>query len=103
MLLATGALVLTFLLAGKPKRDGEKIHDLALIAAKTAERQTLLTSTGIYLDWGFSSYAMRNHGLSITENNTIADTWLVLEKTDAAPPGYIPVPLPTERYCLYKK
>jgi hypothetical protein len=103
MVLTTGALVATFLLAGEPKRDGEKIHDLALIAAQTGERQTLLTTGNVYVDWGFGSYAMRNHGLSITENKTIADTWLVLEKTDAAPSGYTPVPLATVRYNLYKK
>lgn len=103
MLFTTGALVATFVLAGKPKRDGEKIHDLALIAAQTGERKTLLTATNIYLDWGFNAYAMRNHGLSITENNTIADTWLVLEKTDIVPAGYTSIPLATERYNLYKK
>lgn len=103
MVLTTGALVATFLLAGKPKREGEKIHDLALIATQTGERQTLLTTTSIYTDWGFSACAMRNHGLSITENNTIANTWLVLEKTDAVPSGYIAIPLLTERYNLYKK
>lgn len=103
MIMTTAAIIATFLLAGKPKRDAEKLHDLPLIAAQTGERQTLLTTANIYVDWGFVSYAMRNHGLSMTENNTIADTWLVLEKTDAVPSGYIAIPLLTERYNLYKK
>jgi 4-amino-4-deoxy-L-arabinose transferase-like glycosyltransferase len=103
MIMTTGALIATFMLAGKPKRDAEKVHDLPLIAAQTGERITILTTTSIYMDWGFHSYAMRNHGISITENKTVANEWLVVEKTDAIPEGYTPIPLPTERYNLYKK
>jgi 4-amino-4-deoxy-L-arabinose transferase-like glycosyltransferase len=97
------AIISTFFFAGKPKRDSEKLHDLPLIAAKTGEWKTLLTTKNIFLDWGFSAYAMRNHSLSVTENKTVANEWLVLEKTDPVPEGYQLISLPTERYLLFRK
>jgi hypothetical protein len=101
--ITTGAIISTFIVAGKPKRDAEKLHDLVLIAAQTGERKTILTTQKVYLDWGFSTYAMRNHGISVTENVAITNEWLVLEKTDTVPDGYQSVSLPTERYLLLKK
>ena len=98
-----GAIISTFFLAGKPKRDSDKLHDLPLIAARTGERKTILITKNIYRDWGFSTYAMRYHSLSVTDNATLAGEWLVLEKNDAVPDGYQPVLLPTARYLLFRK
>lgn len=103
IIILSGSLIATVFLAGKPKKDADKIHDLSLIAAQTGERKILLTSKKVGRDWGFNSYAMRNHGLSMTEIETLAGKWLVLEKTDTVPDGYQPVSLPTKRYLLLEK
>jgi 4-amino-4-deoxy-L-arabinose transferase-like glycosyltransferase len=102
ILLLAAALVATVTLAGKPKRDAEKIHDLPLVAAITGERAILATAS-LARDWPFLVYAMRYNALSLTNDPPPDTKWLLLEKTEAAPSEFEKIPLETIRVDLYRK
>lgn len=103
MFLIVAAIVSSFLLAGKPKRDRDKLQDLALIVSQTGENKIIAANHSVKEDWGFNTYAMRKYGISIKEDLSLENEWLLLQKTDPVPDGFQLIPLSTSRYNLYRK
>lgn len=103
IVLIAGALISTVFLYGKPKRDGERIHDLSVAFAYTGHQTTVILNSNIQYEWSLYAYAMRNHNVSFAHYYTLPDLWMLQEKSEPVPAGYQLVPLPTIHYDLYKK
>ncbi len=103
MLLTVGAIVSGVLLAGKPKRDRDKLEDLALIASQTGENEIIAANHSVKEDWGLNTYAMRKYGITIKEDLSLENEWLLLQKADTVPEGFQQVSISTSIYNLYRK
>ncbi|CAN5406257.1 hypothetical protein BH09BAC5_BH09BAC5_25920 [soil metagenome] len=105
LILIAGSIIATIALAGKPKRDTVKLHDLALIA-KTTGPGIILTSADIDCDWGLLVYGQRYYNLSflyINDQKELPSNWLLMEQNDVPPADYHKVPITTEHYVLYRR
>lgn len=98
-----GALWFTFMNAGEPKRDADKIAALHEIAGITGDNATLRSSHTLNADWSFLTYGQRYHGLSFTDKDLPENRWLITEKGEAVPPDYTSVPLNSGLYSLYTR
>jgi 4-amino-4-deoxy-L-arabinose transferase-like glycosyltransferase len=101
VLFIAGTLVATVVLAGKPKRDADMIHDINLIGAHCGSGALITADYGTWTTWSFQGYLMRYHSISVAKPGEDAP-FLVLPKGAAPPEAYVPVQLSTRSYDLYR-
>lgn len=94
-------LFATFMNAGNPKRDADKIAALHETAAITGGRILLRTSDSIGDDWPFIACAQRYHGFSVTSSSELDAEWFLCYDGEPAPEGFTPVPFQSAGFDLY--
>ena len=102
-LVIAGSLVATFVLAGQPKRDADKIAALHEIAQLTGDHLTIRSTNALNADWGFLTYGQRYHYLSFTEQDRPELQWYITEKGFIPEGNYQEVPLKTQVYSLFSR
>lgn len=102
LLIVAGSVFVAVRMAGRPKRDADKIAAVHEIASHTGESVMLQTSIDISYDWSLVGYGERYHHLSFTENPGDAP-WILLSKGSSAPENTVQIPLKTPLFDLYQR
>ena len=101
--LLTGAVIVSFTLIGKTKRDPEKLHDIYLMGEIIPKNSLIGVDKTLAEDWQFQGYFVRHYNISIDFTKNKKDFFIVDKESHAvAPDGYAQVPVSTVRYTLYR-
>lgn len=95
--------IATFMNAGKPKRDADKISALHEVAAVTGDQALLQVSDNLGGDWPFISCAQRYHRFSLTASPDMHASWYMCREGEPAPVGFEPVPIQSVDFDLYER
>jgi uncharacterized membrane protein len=102
VLIVTGTLVSTFMLAGTPKRDADLLHDVSLIGQYCGPGKTATSDASTWTTWSLQGYLVRYHNISLSRPPDSTAAFYIAPKGSPAPAGYIPANLPTRQYDLYR-
>lgn len=97
-----GTITATILLAGTPKRDGDLLHDVAVIGTANIGNERISSDPETWANWSLQGYLIRYHDISLSRTDTTARFFIVPE--DKQPPsGFSKIDLPTKVYHLYSR
>jgi hypothetical protein len=99
------ALVISYSIMnyGKTARDEDVLSDVRKIASVTGNNANIVTSKGIYYEWGFQFYLLRYNHITL-KTNWEYDQYILLSKEETfSDVNYEKVDLDLYRYALYQK
>lgn len=99
-----GGITLTFLLAGKPGRSKELLHDVYAMDELFEPGQLISCDTDTYQNWPFQFYMLRVHEVHL-DYSTKNHTYYITER-GKKPKGqqqYIKIEIGTEKFDLFQK
>jgi hypothetical protein len=98
----TGSLIFTVWKWGQPKRDADKLHDLAIVSATMGEDRLLALDNQSVYDWPLICYMERIHGIAVNYEQHESGRYL-LSQYDIQDPNWTQMALPLQTYRLYIK
>ncbi len=102
-LLLIGVVIITFVNAGKPKRDAEWLADIRTTGNIIGSNNTVSSDDFIFNNWGVMNYYSRLYNISLTTQTDIRGADYFISSNENAPSGYVSIPLSTNRIHLWKK
>jgi len=100
LILLAGTLSITAWKWGQPKRDADKLHDLAIVSATIEEERLLILDKKAISDWPLICYLQRFYGISVRHGEEAQGRYLVAQ-SEIHDPEWNPLPLPLQTYRLY--
>lgn len=100
LLVLVGSLVVTVWKWGQPKRDADKLHDLAIVSATIQEERILILDDTAIFDWPLICYMQRIHGIAVNYNQQETGRYF-MSQSEIQNPEWNLVPLPLQTYRLY--
>jgi hypothetical protein len=89
------------MLFGRPSRDVDMLHDVALIGATVPHGEVVGSPESLWNEWNLQSYLLRYHAISMDSGPTL-HAWRNGPGT-GDPPGYEHVPIATRSYGLWRR
>lgn len=105
-LIFTATLVVTFLMAGKPKRSASTLHDIEIVADQVGQGVKISASPPVSVDYATMAYFVRLHQIEVhrfKESKTEYQYFISYNDAGEIPPGYKELELPLKRFALYVK
>jgi hypothetical protein len=98
------SLVGLFTCINTPKRDAEKLADMAEIAKTIYPDKSISVDPETWADWGLQNYCMRYHGISL-DPDTSKNRWYRIpsEKVVSSPHSFEKIKLNTKVLNLHKR
>lgn len=95
---------ITVFMAGKPKRDADKLADVQVLKLLSGNNTIIYTNLSLWNDWSFHNYLQRFGQISLSLDS-VTSPYFVIPKTEkqTPPPGYTLVDAPTKYINVYKK
>ncbi|HEU4719636.1 MAG TPA: hypothetical protein VFU15_17450 [Bacteroidia bacterium] len=103
ILILCATIVATFIFAGKPKRDAEKISDITAIGQVTGGNTILGCDRAMVTDYAVVSYCARLYNISITDDTTMSGISYKISFSSQTPTGFSPVNVKTKEIFLFRK
>lgn len=97
-----GVIAASVLLWGRPGRDADMLHDVALIGSVVPEHTLMGADAELWSEWNLQSYLMRDHFISIGRGYS-GERWHLGMPGALKPHTDLePVPLPLRHYQLWQ-
>lgn len=101
VLIIAGTLVATFVLAGKPKRDADLLHDVHLIGGHMGHGAILTADPVAWPTWSLQGYLMRYYEISVARPPGEGMAYCIVSEGQPVPEGWGKVALETKAFHLY--
>ncbi|HKK63204.1 MAG TPA: hypothetical protein VJ951_11600 [Bacteroidales bacterium] len=104
-ILLLSGIILTLLLAGKPKRNKDVLSDVYTFSEHTTPYTTLGCDRFTFDDWHFQFYMIRYNDVYLNYTKTESPLFYIAKKKEKLniPGTYEKLAIPTEKYDLYKR
>lgn len=95
---------LTLFMAGKPKRDADKLADVQTLRTLVGNNTIVYTDTTLWDDWSFHNYLQRYAQISLSLDQPTQGYFVVPKSAPQnPPPGFVPLAANTKFVAVYKK
>lgn len=104
ILVAVIGIGFAIFMAGKPKRDADKLADVQTLRALVGNNTIIYTNTTLWGDWSFHNYLQRYAQISLSLDQPVHGYFVVAKGAQQNPPaGFIPIAANTKFVAVYKK